>query len=97
MREITSHGDGGVTIRAVDGGDGEMGQYMIRWRPGDLDAPSGLVLDFVNGVTSEALLAVVIDRLTCEQSESYSEELNETVEYLSMGLECMRAFREGSV
>ena len=83
MREITDHivdGDAAnhqvkVTVRDGPGHGGASHSYVIAW-PDDgcyIHFQEGVIKEHgVNGVTQEALLAIVIDRLRCFQSGQYS-------------------------
>lgn len=86
LRELTSHrvnpANDLITIDVLDepGAGGACHRYRLRW-PGD----SGLLIEFqngailnvgVNGVTHEALLAVLIDRLECFQLGAFANDYN---------------------
>jgi hypothetical protein len=93
VREITTHVVDGDTapqlkIRAVDekGQGGANHFYEILWNNDPMDFDSMLIAfqngpireNGINGVTQEALLAIVIDRLECFQAGPFSNINNET-------------------
>lgn len=82
LRELTSHrvnpANDVITIAVLDepGAGGACHQYRLQWQ-GD----SGVRIDFqcgpgVNGVTNEALLAVLIDRLEYFQVGAFANDYN---------------------
>jgi hypothetical protein len=93
MRQIHGHEanetNRRITITAddVDASNGNAShEYTIEWEPTGESSIGGYILRFqdgpinevgVNGITNEALLAIVADRLTCFQSSKYACEENE--------------------
>jgi len=88
MRELTSHkinpANDRLTITVLDekGSDGAHHKYRIS----GFDRSTSVILEFqngpinevgVNGITHEALLAIIIDRLQCFQSGSFACRDNE--------------------
>lgn len=86
MREITSHKVNGVNealkIEVLDepGSGGACHHYRIEWNANgpacnacDIGFQNGPIAESgVNGITQEALLAIVIDRLQCFQKGQYA-------------------------
>lgn len=88
MRQVTDHkvGNGAadvLDINVIDepGAGGAHHAYMVMWGTKDASAPASCRIDFqngpikeagVNGVTQEALLAIVIDRLRSFQAGPFS-------------------------
>lgn len=91
MREITDHKLNGlndaltVTVLDEPGVGGGCHQYSIRWKNERDQTEPHCFIGFqkgpiqeagVNGISQEAILAIVIDRLRCYQAGKYACESN---------------------
>ena len=107
MRELTTHivpGDAAnhqIRIAVLDepGAGGANHCYAVRWHPKP-DPAIQLVIEFqngpiaefgVNGVTQEALLAIVIDRLSAFQAGPYAcVENHAALHHCLKALDCLQ-------
>ena len=106
MRPITAHIVEGVNeplaLNVLDepSPSGANHHYLITYSPGDgrpavsrpIRFQYGPIAEGVNGITHEALLAIVQDRLACLQCGPFACETNrQALEHVSLALESLQA------
>jgi len=108
MREITTHRVHGlndaltITVLDAPGAGNACHEYMVTYGPGPADMQmigfqQGLIsVAGVNGISNEALLAIVRDRLECFQAGDYAcEENEEALDCVTHAMEKLAARTRG--